>query len=78
MPCFYFHVYTDDDVPDTEGKMLANLEAAREHARALARQTIAGLSEAGRATSLDHHIDVEDERGVVIAKIGYSEELAEG
>ena len=61
MPRFYFHLYNDLDVPDHEGLVLPDLEAAVTHAASEAR-TLAGelVKEQGRIV-LHHRIDIEDE-----------------
>jgi hypothetical protein len=38
MPMYYFHLHDNEDVVDADGTELPNLEAAREHARQVARE----------------------------------------
>jgi hypothetical protein len=38
MPMYYFHLRDNDDITDVDGTELADIEAAREHADAVARE----------------------------------------
>lgn len=63
---FYFHLRNDLDVPDDEGAELADLGAARDHARKAILDVMAGtLLETARIT-LSHRIDIEDVHGRVL------------
>jgi hypothetical protein len=62
-PKFYFHLHTDIDATDEEGKELPDIDAARVHAEAnalFARDQT--LKEDGRI-DLGHQIDIEDGHG---------------
>ena len=73
MPRFYFHLLNDVDAPDEEGKELADLDAAREHARRNIRFTAAeSLKEQGRVV-LSHRIQIEDGGGNVLDTVFFSD-----
>ena len=71
MPRFYFHLHNDADFSDEGGKDLPNLDAARAHARTMARFEISeGAKRDGRIV-LSHHIDVADDQGAVLATVHF-------
>ncbi|HWH18879.1 MAG TPA: hypothetical protein VNT77_11220 [Allosphingosinicella sp.] len=71
MPRFFFHLRNDIDAPDEEGTELPDLEAARAHATAEARNMISvSVLETGRI-NLHHRIDVGDETGQVVATVEF-------
>ena len=75
MPRFYFHLLNDVDAPDEEGKELADLDAAREHARRNIRFTAAeSLKEQGRVV-LSHRIQIEDGGGNLLDTVFFSDVL---
>jgi hypothetical protein len=75
MPRFHFHLRNDLDVPDEEGVELPHLEAARQEALSQARDLVGELvKEQGRIV-LSHGIDIEDERGVVLATVRFADVL---
>ena len=75
MPRFYFHLFNDVDVPDCEGKELADLAAARDYADRQARALMAAMIvEEGRLV-LHHRIDIEDEDHARIASVGFGDAL---
>jgi hypothetical protein len=66
MPRYFFHVISSngDSLADEDGEEFGQVEAAREHAIAVARElSREGLQWAGR------DISVTDERGVVLFKV---------
>ena len=69
MPLFFFHLHDDVDVPDLEGQEFADLTAATAFATDQARE-LAGqlIKEQGRVV-LSHRIDIEDEKGAVLATV---------
>lgn len=73
MPRFYFHLLNDVDAPDTEGKEMPDLDAAREHARRNARFTAAEtLKEHGHFVR-SHRIQIEDAAGNVLATVHFGD-----
>jgi hypothetical protein len=73
MPRFYFHLHNDVHVPDPEGKELPNLEAALEYAASNALFTMAETLKEQASINLHHHIDIEDERGQVLATVRFKD-----
>jgi hypothetical protein len=73
VPRFYFHLYNDIDVPDEEGKELADLEAAVEWARGEARNLVAAMAKEEGRVVLKHRIDIEDEHGDVLHTVRFGE-----
>lgn len=73
MPRFYFHLHNDIEAVDSEGREYSDLEAAIAAARHQARQ-LAGetVKEKGRIV-LSHRIDIEDERGSVLATVAFGD-----
>ena len=76
MPRYYFHLYTDVDAPDLEGKELNDLDEARAcavmHIRDIASET---LKTKGRFVR-EHRIDIEDGAGNVIDTVRFAEAVA--
>lgn len=75
LPRFFFHVRDDLDAPDPEGAELPGKQEAWDYAcrsaRSLMCETLAGE---GRIT-LYHRIDIEDERGDVVATARFADAL---
>lgn len=72
MPRFFFNVYDDVVAPDEEGLELPNLQAARLHALAGARDLIASQVKHGYMVR-SHWIDVADELGEVILSVTFGD-----
>lgn len=73
MPLFYVHLINDVDVPDCEGKTLADLDSARLYAVRQARALMAAvIVDEGRLV-LNHRIDIEDEDHARIASVDFGE-----
>ena len=73
MSKFFFHVRDDMDVPDEEGAELPDVAAAQVYAAGAARVLMCEtLREQGRIT-LHHRIDIEDERGGVLASVPFGD-----
>ncbi len=71
MPRYYFHLHDDVDAPDDEGVELPGLEVARQRALHDARFSAAeSVKDRGRIV-LDHHIDIADESGKVLATVTF-------
>lgn len=71
VPRFYFHLINDIDVPDNEGKVLADLAAAQHHAIQQARALMAAMiAEKGRL-AFNHRIDIEDEAHVLVGSTSF-------
>ena len=71
MPRFYFHLRNDMDVPDDEGKEMPSVDAARAYAVDLARFELSEMvKDEGRVT-LQHRIDIEDERHRVVDTVWF-------
>ena len=66
MPRFFFHLRNDLDVPDDEGRELADLLAARQHAVCLVQFEIAEGAKRDARIVLSHRIEIEDEQGRVL------------
>ena len=76
MPRYYFHLYNDIDARDEEGVELPDLEAARDHATAEARNmTSVSVLEHGRV-NLHHRIEVADHAGAVVATVEFGDAVA--
>jgi hypothetical protein len=71
MPRFYFHLRDDLDVADDEGLELPSLDAAREHAAANARFTLAQLAIEEGKINFGHCVDIEDEEGSVLDTVRF-------
>ncbi len=66
MPRYFFHLTNGDTVPDDMGEEFDGIEAAREHALAVARE----LSRNQLPGSLlGRYISIVDERGVTIFRL---------
>ena len=73
MPRFYFHLINDIDVPDEEGQVLSDLEAARAFAIVQSRALVGAMAaEEGRIV-LHHRINIEDEDHRVVASVAFRE-----
>ena len=73
MSRFFFHVRDDMDVPDDEGAELPDVAAAWAYAAGAARVLMCEtLRQQGRIT-LHHRIDIEDERGGVLASVPFGD-----
>jgi hypothetical protein len=76
MPTFYFHLHSDIDAPDDEGKVLPDIDAARAYAEASVVDLMAAtLKEKGRI-NLRHHLDIEDGQGKVLATVRFRDVVA--
>jgi hypothetical protein len=76
VPRYYFHLYDDLDCPDLEGIELPDLEAAQAKALHEARSLMGVLVDSEGRIALHHRIDIEDEQGVVLATIPFSDAVA--
>ncbi len=72
MPRYFFNVYDDVVALDEEGMELPNLQAARLHALAGARDLIAAQVKHGYMVR-SHWIDVAGEQGEVVLSITFGE-----
>jgi hypothetical protein len=72
VPRYFFNVYDDVVAPDEEGMELPNLQAARLHAMAGARDLIVSQVKHGYMVR-SHWIDVADDQGVVVLSITFGE-----
>lgn len=73
VPRFFFHVRDDVDAPDDQGAELADLEAARAHAIGAARSLMCETLLNDGRISLHHRIDIENEKGEVLAPVHFAE-----
>jgi hypothetical protein len=73
---YYFHLRNDLDVPDDEGKELADLQAARAHAIVMARFEVAEAAKLDGRILLSHRIDIEDEQGRVLSSVSFEEAVS--
>jgi hypothetical protein len=73
---YYFHLRNDLDVPDPEGKELADLEAARAHAIVMARFEVAEAAKLDGRVVLSHRIDIEDEQGSLLISVSFEEAVS--
>jgi hypothetical protein len=76
MQRYYFHLHNDLDVPDLEGKELADLEAARGHAIVMARFEIGEAAKLDGRIMMSHRIDIEDEQGKVLLSVSFVEAVS--
>jgi hypothetical protein len=72
MQRFYFHLHSDVDALDSEGKELPDLGAARQHAVEAARFEVSKVAKEGRIV-LSHRVDVADRSGAVLATVHFSD-----
>ena len=72
MPRFFFHVHDELDAEDPEGLELPDLAIALEGATHAARGLMCETLMQGRIT-LSHRIDIEDERGRVLATVRFAD-----
>lgn len=72
---YYFHLYNDIDVPDEEGKELADLQAAREWALCQVRALIGEMAKTEGRVVLRHRIDIEDGAGRVLDSVRFGDAL---
>lgn len=76
MPRFFFDLHNDVDALDDEGKVLPDLESARENALREAREMIqASVAESGKI-DLRHHIDIRDESGATLHVMRFEDAVA--
>ena len=68
---YHFHLHDDVDAPDLDGIELPDLDAARTHAIASARFTLAEMAKEQGRVVLHHYIDIEDETGAVLATVPF-------
>ena len=73
MPRYFLNVYNDANVLDEEGMEFPDLAAAKCEAIRGAREMMADHVVEGRPIKLDHHIEIADESGTVLAKIPFRE-----
>ena len=73
MPRYFFHLYDSIEVIDGEGQVLPDIDAARVHALAEARQMMAAELKAKGQINLGHWIEVEDEQQEVVLVMKFSE-----
>jgi hypothetical protein len=73
MPKFYFHLHNDLDVADEEGRELPDLDAARAYAEENALFTMAQTLQDEAHINFRHYIDIEDERGTVLATVRFKD-----
>ena len=69
---FFLHVHDDIIATDEEGADLPDAEAAKEYARAAARELICDQARAG-LVNLDHRIEIETESHAHVATIWFRE-----
>jgi hypothetical protein len=75
MPRYYFNLRDEVSVEDSEGKELANLDAARDQAIVHARGMMAEDIRQGRLM-LGDQIDVIDEQGQRVLTVAFREAIA--
>lgn len=69
---YFFHVHDDYTTIDEEGADLPDAAAAKDYALAAARELICDEVRSGRL-KLDHRIEIEDEHGVHVGTIRFSD-----
>ena len=72
MPRYFFNVYDDVVAVDEEGLDLPNLQAARLHAIAGARDLIVSQVKHGYMIR-SHWIDVADEQGAIVGTVTFGD-----
>jgi hypothetical protein len=72
MQRFFFHLYDDAVAIDEEGQQLPGLDAARECAIVEARHMACAEVLDGHL-NLQHRIDVADETGNVVVRVGFQD-----
>lgn len=71
MPCYLFHVFNHDRTVDAQGKVLADLDAARAVAVEGARSIMADELRTEGRIDLSDWIEIEDENGdMTVVKFG--------
>lgn len=75
MERFYFHLFNDVDAHDEEGVELADLDAAREHAKADARFTAGEVLKEDGRLNLDHRIEITDAAGTMMDTVYFRDVL---
>jgi hypothetical protein len=73
MPRFFFHLYDSVTSTDEEGQAFRNAEAARMNAVCAARALIAAQVMESGEINLGHRIEVEDERGAIVAVLRFAD-----
>lgn len=74
MPQYFFHLYNHLEVPDEEGKFLADLVAAQTCAIEIARDVMSENIRAGEIC-LSHRIEIEDEQGRQLMVVHFRDAL---
>ena len=77
MPRYYFHIFNDMEVRDDDGQQLRDVAAARKEARDAAADLIRDEIKAGRKIHPDHRIEIEDERGHMVAVLRFGDLIAD-
>ena len=75
MPRFYFHLFNDENVPDKEGEICDDANAAIEAGKGMARDMAAESVRQGHLTR-HHRIEVADEEGNIVANLRYGDVVA--
>jgi hypothetical protein len=70
VPRYFFHLYDDVFVPDSDGHELPDLEAAREFAIANIRAMLTEDVLKGRLP-LDHQIDIADSSDTIVCSVSF-------
>ena len=70
VPRYYFHLFNSETVLDEDGAEFANVDAALDQARTLARD-MAAQSVRGGSLTLHHRIEIAGDGGEVVAKVHF-------
>lgn len=70
MPRFFFHLRNDVAADDEEGRELADVAAAHQHAIESAREMVCASVHEGHL-NLDHYIFVTDEAGKEVTRVTF-------
>ena len=73
MPMYYFHLYDDERIVDTDGTDLVDVGAAREHATGVARELTAHSSGFLDQNSSGWTMKVHDDSGLELFSLAMSD-----
>jgi hypothetical protein len=75
VPRFFFHIHDHEDVPDDDGLVLSDVDAAEKEAIRGARDILSEEVKHGRLPLCDR-IDVEDEAGAIVATVRFRDTIS--
>jgi hypothetical protein len=74
MPRYFFHIHDGEDLPDTDGTELPDLETARNEAVRVAGHVLThiGAKFWDQEHGSEWTLDIADEQGTILAKLRFS------